>query len=771
VTDISGKEGHLLEIRVESSDMKILSSRCAPQAVDELLSVVQRLSLACDLESITRIVRSAARRLTGADGAAFVLRDGDCCHYADEDAIAPLWKGRRFPMSACISGWVMNHGEPAVIPDIYSDSRIPAEAYRPTFVKSLVMVPIRRERTIGAIGAYWAGRREFPAETVGLLQALADSTCAAMESVRRLQNLAALVQGSIAIAAERSLPGALQRAAETARTITGAFLTVGHLLRLATVHSSVADPYDESPPASSRQAGRGAPASFRSHGAGDEAEGLARTVLARMGCAESLRIDDETLPLSPAWWEGRPDHAPPRGLLAVRLSDSHGAAGGLLLAGGKADGGEFSAQDEALLAQLAAITSLTLQHLSAHEDAKRLAAERTAVAEERARKLQALALELPVAEEGERRRIGELLHEDLEQLQASLDYQHQVLQQSAGEGGSTLRQVGKLLEDSIGKCRRLSQDASPPALHLGGPAMALEWLAREMRARYGLAVDLDAEECDLPGGEPLGIFLFRAAQELLFNVVKHAGVASARVRLRGLSDRIEIVVSDPGRGFDPSRIESGGGMAGGLGLFGITERVGLLGGNLRMDSSPGRGSCFTLTVPWPGRAFPPRSGGAGPAAADAAAAGSRLRVLLADDHQVIRQGLVSLLESQPDLQVVGEASDGQEAVELACRLRPDVVLMDVSMPRMDGLQATRRIKERLPGIRVIGLSMFDEETVGGRLREAGAEAYVSKAGPSQDLLEAIRREAASPGRAQTAGMEPIPRITFIRDAAGSDLQV
>jgi hypothetical protein len=157
--------------------------------MERLVAVVQELSLARDLSGVMAIVRSAARELTGADGATFVLRDGDLCHYADEDAIAPLWKGWRFPMSTCISGWVMLQAEPAVIEDIYADPRIPAEAYRPTFVKSLAMVPIRARAPIGAIGAYWAQRRVPTAEELRLLQALADSTSIALENVRLYMDL------------------------------------------------------------------------------------------------------------------------------------------------------------------------------------------------------------------------------------------------------------------------------------------------------------------------------------------------------------------------------------------------------------------------------------------------------------------------------------------------------------------------------------------------------------------------------------------------------
>ncbi|HZT30752.1 MAG TPA: response regulator [Bryobacteraceae bacterium] len=121
-----------------------------------LIAAVQELSLARDLDGVMAIVRRAGRELTGADGATFVLREGDLCHYADEDAVAPLWKGQKFPLSACISGWVMLNRQAAVIEDIYADPRIPADAYRPTFVKSLAMVPIRTEAPVGAIGNYWA---------------------------------------------------------------------------------------------------------------------------------------------------------------------------------------------------------------------------------------------------------------------------------------------------------------------------------------------------------------------------------------------------------------------------------------------------------------------------------------------------------------------------------------------------------------------------------------------------------------------------------------
>lgn len=181
----------------------------AEDALTSLLGAVQELSLARCVEDVQRVVRVAARELTGADGATFVLRDGDRCFYADEYAIAPLWKGQKFPLEACISGWAMLNRKHVAIEDIYADDRIPHDAYRPTFVKSLVMVPIRRVDPLGAIGLYWASHHQATEKEIGLAQALADSTAVAMEHVRVLGEL----KETAALAETDSLTGLPNRRA------------------------------------------------------------------------------------------------------------------------------------------------------------------------------------------------------------------------------------------------------------------------------------------------------------------------------------------------------------------------------------------------------------------------------------------------------------------------------------------------------------------------------------------------------------------------------
>jgi GAF domain-containing protein len=151
---------------------------------DEVDRAAGQLPWVASFEELSRVVVSAARTVAGADGATFVVRDGDRCFYVDEDAMAPLWRGQRFPITQCISGWAMRHGEPAQIPDIRVDPRIPQEAYRPTFVRSLVSVPIGADESIGAVGVYWERVGQVLDET-----SLAALLCLAAEAERAMRRL------------------------------------------------------------------------------------------------------------------------------------------------------------------------------------------------------------------------------------------------------------------------------------------------------------------------------------------------------------------------------------------------------------------------------------------------------------------------------------------------------------------------------------------------------------------------------------------------------
>jgi DNA-binding NarL/FixJ family response regulator len=122
-----------------------------------------------------------------------------------------------------------------------------------------------------------------------------------------------------------------------------------------------------------------------------------------------------------------------------------------------------------------------------------------------------------------------------------------------------------------------------------------------------------------------------------------------------------------------------------------------------------------------------------------------IRVMLVDDHAVMRKGLSSLLSRNEDIVVVAEAADGVQAVEAAQRINPDVILMDISMPVMDGIEATRRIVLQQPHIRIIALSMHGAEEQALKMQTAGAVAYLSKTCSPDEILSAIRQQGAMPG--------------------------
>jgi DNA-binding NarL/FixJ family response regulator len=123
----------------------------------------------------------------------------------------------------------------------------------------------------------------------------------------------------------------------------------------------------------------------------------------------------------------------------------------------------------------------------------------------------------------------------------------------------------------------------------------------------------------------------------------------------------------------------------------------------------------------------------------------RIRILLADDHAVVRQGFKMILGAQPDMEIVGEAGNGREAVELAAQARPDVVVMDVAMPELNGIEATRRLADTAPHARVLALSMHKDSVYVREILRAGARGYLLKDSGTADLLSAVRAVASGEG--------------------------
>lgn len=346
--------------------------------------------------------------------------------------------------------------------------------------------------------------------------------------------------------------------------------------------------------------------------------------------------------------------------------------------------------------------------------------------------LRRLASELSLTEERERRRIAQELHDQVGHNLARMKFQLQELRPR--QGSIELDTVLQVLEETIHASRNLTFELSPPVLHELGLGAALEWLVHQLQVNYGVAGEYGDDRQLKPLSEDMRVVLFQAVRELLVNVGKHAQAASAHVRACVDDGMIRIEVEDDGRGFDPAAVHQR--TAAGFGLFSIHERLAHMGGAMTIDAAPGRGTKIILTAPLAGE-----EGTAFPVSLETThegAARRRITILLADDQTLTREGLRSLLDRLPDMQVVAEAADGEQAIALAEQHTPDVVVMDIAMPRLNGIEATRRIVQALPATKVIALSMHADGQFVLEMLRAGAAGYLLKDCAQEDLAQAIR---------------------------------
>lgn len=388
-----------------------------------------------------------------------------------------------------------------------------------------------------------------------------------------------------------------------------------------------------------------------------------------------------------------------------------------------------------------------------NETLEQRVADRTAELENRTRQLQRLSLELSIAEDSERRQIASILHDDFQQELAYIKMELAVLQKrTSGEIGQKLGRLAELTAECIEKSRDLSYEINPPALHRKGLLAALRVLVEDIKAKHNFEVKLRAQPGAEPALLPLASILYRSAKELLINAIKHAGVDSALMEVRSTNGTIHIRVEDCGNGFDYDGLRCSQGRAAGFGLFNIEDRLAFIGGSMRVRSSPGNGCCVQLTAPMEIPLGPSNfvlafkesanqqlMGKAGTGSAHRFDQGCEIRILLADDQKLIREALANLLHGYQGLAIVGQAVNGREAIQLSAQLAPHVVLMDVTMPELDGVEATKKITRDFPHIRVIALSIHNDADTRQQMTEAGASAYLSKTGSPDTLIETIYR--------------------------------
>jgi len=364
---------------------------------------------------------------------------------------------------------------------------------------------------------------------------------------------------------------------------------------------------------------------------------------------------------------------------------------------------------------------------------------------EKQRQLRSLASELILSEQRQRKHLATELHDYMAQLMVlgGLKISHIQSRLRAPDPFliNSLGEVEDIFSRSLAYTRTLMAELSPPVLHELGLPAALQWLAQDM-VKHGLNVELRLSPGSLSLRDDQHVLLYQSIRELLINIVKHAKTsrASLSLSIEGMN-QLHIVIADQGSGFDVELLAA---RSAGVhfGLFSIRERMEAMGGSFQLDSAPGRGTTITLTLPLspdeePARAQTAMNSRDRLHVASIPKVSGVHRVMLVDDHVIIRQGLRTILEGYDDMSVIAEAGNGVEAVSLAAEMRPDTIVMDVNMPKMDGIEATKQIKAVQPDAIVIGLSVNTSPQIVEAMTLAGASAFLSKEAAADKLYDTI----------------------------------
>jgi signal transduction histidine kinase/CheY-like chemotaxis protein len=386
--------------------------------------------------------------------------------------------------------------------------------------------------------------------------------------------------------------------------------------------------------------------------------------------------------------------------------------------------------------------------------------------EESLRHLSARLLQL---QDEERRRIARDLHDVTGQKLAVLSMALSGLlnRPNANLDADSQRALTESLawsKEVAAEIRTLSYLLHPPLLDELGLSSAVKWYLAGFTSRTGIQMETDIPS-DIQRLSPdAEVAIFRVLQESLTNVHRYAESPKAIVRMDVTGEEIKLEIQDFGKGVESSKASSPNGSVArlGVGIQGMTERMRQLGGKLEITSSPNKGTLVSATIPLSSLAampaqpatvlvspLNPASDLAGPTANTL-----RKRILIADDHEMLRRGVRNTLQSELDLEICGEAVDGQDAVEKVKALQPDLVILDINMPGLNGLVALRQILRLRPQTKVLVFSVHDSDQTVKEVDAAGAHGFVSKGKDSQDLLRAVREILSV--KSLTASASPIP---------------
>ncbi len=391
------------------------------------------------------------------------------------------------------------------------------------------------------------------------------------------------------------------------------------------------------------------------------------------------------------------------------------------------------------------LTLTSLQAQQRAEDSAERYQDQARVLIKKQEDLRRLASELMLTEQRERKGLATELHDYLAQMlvlgRLKIGQAKHRLALADPFLVNLINDLDDVFSKSLIYTRTLMAELSPPTLHESGLLLALKGLGEHMM-KHGLTVEVQASHDHVPLPDDQAILLYQSVRELLLNVVKHACIDHARVLVSLVEDeKLTLSVQDQGLGFDTGSLQAKS--AGEhFGLLSVMERMEAMGGSFEADSAPGRGTTVTLRLPLKSTVVAEPLSIAATLHVELRAKpidpGLNVRrVLLVDDHAMVRQGLRAIFGGYADVTIVGEAGNGMEAVAMAVELMPDVIVMDINMPQMDGIEATKQIKDARPAAIVIGLSVNNSAQVMDAMKRAGAAAFVSKDTAAEHLYNAI----------------------------------
>ena len=366
------------------------------------------------------------------------------------------------------------------------------------------------------------------------------------------------------------------------------------------------------------------------------------------------------------------------------------------------------------------------------------------VTETSLRQLSARLLQL---QDEERRRIARDLHDVTGQkvavLSMSLDRLARLTEERKPEAKETIKESRDIVSQIGEEIRTLSYILHPPLLDECGLASAVHWYAEGFQKRSGikLEVEVDGDFPRLPSDAETT--LFRVVQESLTNVHRYSGSSAAKIRMSKDSREVLLEVIDYGQGnkSGTARAKLDGQAPLGVGIPGMRERLHQLGGELSVDFGT-RGTRVVATLPIKKSAESDAEGAEDQTSLSftmRSAEDARRRILIADDHELMRRGLRGLLESHDEWAVCGEAVEGSEAVRKSTELKPDLVIMDVNLPGLSGIEAAQQIRIEREAAKILFFTVHDSDEIIREIIEVGALGYVAKSRASQDLIEAVRR--------------------------------